>query len=93
MSNTIHTHKLKEPIQNGTEQITELEFVKPKAKHLKALRLGNADMGDMLAIVSKLSGQPSHVIDELSWEDTMEVVGYVGKFLPAGPETGSSPSE
>lgn len=91
MSDIIHTQSLKEPVTVGSETVTELKFKKPKAKHLKALRLGNADMSDMLTIVSRLTGQPSTVVEELSWEDALEAVAFVGKFLPAGPETGEKP--
>lgn len=78
---------LKEPIQFGSETITELEFVKPKAKHLRSLPI-EPGISDLLDLAGTISGQPKKVIDELSAEDTFEVLEVLNRFLPSGQKTG-----
>jgi len=81
--------KLLEPIQFGSETITELEMQKPKAKHWRGMP-SSPGMGDLLDLAGRLSGHPPKVMDELSTEDMMRVLEAVGNFLPSGLGTGSS---
>jgi hypothetical protein len=78
--------QLSEPVQFGSETITELKFQKPKAKHLKGRT--SDDMEYQLRIVANLTGQPTVVIDELCLADTMEALKVVGEFLPDSLKTG-----
>ena len=90
----MHVHKivLKEPIQLGSETITELNFQKAKAKHFKKMKLAELDIEGLLNIASSLTGQTTVCMDNLSPEDMLEVVAYVGKLLPSSPQTGEKPS-
>jgi hypothetical protein len=81
--------KLKEPIQNGTDRIVELTIRAPKAKDFRKLPM-NPNMGDILDLVSRLSGQPPSVIDELGVEDLSAVSGVVENFIPGGRGAGSA---
>lgn len=82
------TVKLKDPIQFGSETISELVLQKPKAKHFRALPT-QPDTGDILNLAGKLCGQPPSVIDELSIEDMAAVMEAVSDFLPSSLATGS----
>lgn len=82
--------KLKEPIKHGSETISELVFRKPKAKDFRSVPM-EPNMGDILNLVGKLSGQPPSVIDELGTEDMMEACAKVSGFFPAGLGTGKTP--
>src|ERR1044072_4493703 len=71
-------YPLKKPIENGSEQITELRFRPLKAKDLRGLPLEGRTMSHILDIVGKVCGQPPHVVDELTPEDFEEVSSIVG---------------
>lgn len=82
------TLKLKAPIQNGSELITELTIQTPKAKHIRNLP-GAPKTGDLLDLAGALCGHPPSVINELSIEDTMALLEVVGNFMDVGPKTGA----
>jgi hypothetical protein len=79
--------KLAEPIKHGSEIIAELEFVQPKAKHLRKMPAAPAT-GDLLDLAGALCGQPPSVIGELGIPDMMAVLEVVGNFMEPGPKTG-----
>jgi len=81
---------LKEPIKFGSETITELVFIKPKAKHMRGMP-SKPSVGDCLDFAGKICGRPSVVMDELSIEDMNAVMAVISDFLEAGPKTGSEP--
>ena len=70
-----------DPIDQGDEQILELRLKKPKAKHLKKMKLDQPTMEDMLILAGKLAAEPPSVIDELGVEDLFEVIEVIGDFL------------
>jgi hypothetical protein len=80
--------KLKEPVQFGTELVSELTFRKPKGKDFRRFP-ASPTMGDILDLVGTLSGQPKAVIDELGVEDLAEVSAVVEGFIPGGRATGT----
>jgi hypothetical protein len=84
--------KLRNPIQVGSQTITELEFRPLCAKDLRKLP---ADSGlDMaLALAARLSGHNDVVIDKLTGDDLTEVVGLVADFMPGGRTTGDERSQ
>lgn len=82
--------KLKEPIQYGSETISELELRAPKAKDMRGMPL-QMDMDAMLTLASRCTAQPPSVIDELSFDDLTAVMGAIGDFLGRGPLTGGKP--
>jgi hypothetical protein len=84
---TLH---LKEPVIQGEEKISELKLVKPKAKHIKRLKLDGLTMEDMLSLGGRLAGQPPSVIDELCMEDTFALSGVIESFLPASDTVGKT---
>jgi hypothetical protein len=84
------TIKLKVPIRFGTENISELTFVDPKAKHFRDLPL-EPKVGDLLDVASKLTGQPPSVLGELDPADLGEVLSHVGKSVEGGLATGVPP--
>lgn len=92
MSEVIHTIKLREPVQNGSETVSELKFRKPKAKDFRGVKIHDTSMGDFLDVASKCCAQPIHIMDSLSVPDMMEVNAYMGEFFAAGRETGKKPS-
>lgn len=79
---------LKKPIQSGSETISKLVFVEPKAKHMRSMP-PNPTVSDLLDLAGRLSGQPKHVIDELSIVDMNEVMAVISGFLDGSPQTGS----
>ena len=80
--------KLKEPIEFGSQTITELAFRRPKAKDFRQFP-GTPNMGDILDLAGRLCGQPKAVIDELDVVDMTEVARVVEGFIPAGRGTGT----
>ena len=76
------TLKLCEPIKQGSEFIEELVFQKPKAKHLKHMKLDKMEMADFLVIGGKIAGQPPSVMDELGMSDMFAMVEVISDFLP-----------
>lgn len=78
---------LVEPIQFGTEKIIELEIRKPKAKDFRKMPM-NPTFGDMLTLLSALTGREPPVLDELGVEDLMKVSEVVAGFIPGGLATG-----
>jgi hypothetical protein len=82
------TVKLEEPIQFGSRTIDELTLRKPKAKDMRQFPL-NPQMGDMLDLASRLAGEPTSIIDELSVQDMTRVVEVIGDFLGASQATGT----
>lgn len=85
------TYTLKEPVQVGTETITELHFRTPRAKDLVAMPVSGHTHGDIMALAGKLCGQPPIVIESLGMEDYGEVAAIVGGFTQPGPATGPTP--
>lgn len=81
--------KLSEPIQWGSELISELEVKRPKAKHVRGLPQ-DPKAGDLLDLAAALCGQTPRVIDELCIEDMNRLLEVVGSFLSSSRETGSS---
>ena len=73
--------KLSEPIQSGSEVITELIADRPlKAKDFRGLST-KLTFDDSLILVSRLFAQPAHVIDELQAKDMMVAMEVVNSFL------------
>lgn len=81
--------KLKEPVRFGEEQIPELIIKKPKAKHLRKIKLQDMDFDELLKLAAVLTGQPDPVLDELCWDDAFELVEVVGDFLPDSAKDGN----
>ena len=91
MAKTV-TYKLKTPIQIGSETITEIQIGQIKGKHMRSLpgdpKLYN--MGVIMDLASKVTGQAGAVLDEMDSEDLLEVCGIVGERLGAGQKIGGA---
>lgn len=85
------TITLKEPIMQGTREITQLTMQRPTLKHMRGLKAGEmptlGQIGDML---SELCNEPPSVIGELGMEDTMTLAGLLADFFPSFQPTGKT---
>lgn len=86
-------YKLKEPIEFGSETITELEFKKPVIGDIKHMRLESPTLADILGLASKLSATSQNIIDKLGIEDGLEVANIMGNFLTPSQKIGKKASE
>jgi len=80
---------LKMPVVFGTETITELQIRRPKGKDLRGMG-ADKGMDDMLALLSKCSGQPPKLIDSLDCSDVFAACEVLGNFMQNGRETGEA---
>ena len=76
----VFTYKLNEPIQNGSEEITEFKLEKPKAKHVRRMPQ-EPGMDAILKVIGSLSNQPDSVIDELCFEDMNKLAEFFSVFM------------
>jgi len=90
-----YTLKLSEPVQHGSEEITELVFArKAVAKDLRGIRMSELDKGDnMILLTARLTNQPPSVVDKLYLADIAACGEVVSSFLPGGPRTGTGPAD
>ena len=82
------TVKLQDPIEFGSETISELILQVPKAKHIKTINVQNPSIADILKIASKLSLVSEAALDELTIDDMVAVSDAVGNLLGSGLEIG-----
>lgn len=77
------TVKLDEPVTLGSQTISELVVQPPKGRHIRKLPIDvdDFDLGTLLDLAVKLTGQPETVIDDLDAGDALRLAGAVGKFL------------
>jgi len=80
--------RLKCPIENGQEQISELRFRRGKLGDMRAL-LGDKAEEELPAVAAKLCGQPPSVLEALDPDDFSEVFAAVGKCLAPSQKTGA----
>ena len=80
--------KLKEPVQFGSELISELTVKQIKAKDLRKFPTNSKTLGEMLDFAAHVCAQPPSVIDDLCLEDAMELFEVIMSFLPDGLKTG-----
>lgn len=95
MKQVLKKHTLKEPIEIKAEKsdgvmatITEVEVVKPKGKHFKAMGRVKTEEEKMLAFIGACTGVPPSGMDEMDIEDIAELQGvlqpFFDKFLEIG---------
>lgn len=73
-------YKLQFPIEWGDDVVEEIKLTRPKAKHIKHLS-DRSDLGAILRIVSKVSGRPQALIDELDGQDATALADLMGELL------------
>lgn len=86
------TIRLRYPIRAEGDDgpvVTELRIRPVKGKDFRALPAGSAER--TLSLIGRMSGQPSHVIDELQGDDFHEATEVVERFLERSPSTGDEP--
>lgn len=85
------TVELKEPIEFGSETITEIVVNKPKGKHFRKLPVEPKLMDELWPFACAICNQPAKVLDELGADDFIAVMEVVGNFMPDGLEIGGNP--
>lgn len=80
---------LAHPVEFGSQRITSLELRRGRAGDVKDMKLsGELPTAHLILIVSRLSGQPTQVIERLDVDDAGEVMAialdFYGRFLGGG---------
>jgi Phage tail assembly chaperone proteins, E, or 41 or 14 len=81
--------ELKVPIVFGSQTIETLKIRRGQLSDIKGMRLGgDLSANDLMTIASRISGQPTNIIERLDMEDAGEVMAaalsFYAKFLKAG---------
>lgn len=79
---------LRHPITFGSRRITEITVRPVKAKYMRSIKGSDDHFQSTLAMASKLTGEPSQVIDELEGQDLRDVLAAVNAFFFAIQGTG-----
>lgn len=74
------TYKLNYPIEWGDQTIEEITLKRPKAKHIAHLS-EKSGLGDILRVISKVSGHSQAVINELDGQDATALADLMGELL------------
>lgn len=74
------TVTLSEPVEFGSETITQLVVQPLKGKHLRGLS-DSPGIGDLLDLAEQLTGKQREVIDGLSAKDAIRVSQVVSSFF------------
>jgi hypothetical protein len=72
--------KLIEPIEFGSETISEITLKPIRGKHLRNLP-STPTLNDILKLASKISGVSSAIFDEMCSEDVIRVSEAVGELF------------
>lgn len=75
---------LLEPIEFGSEKITELTFAKLTAKQMRIIK-SEVDWDTLLKIAAMLTNITDRLMDTLSVHDTIMVVEHTAFLLKSGP--------
>jgi len=75
------TLTLRKPVKFGDRTVTQLTIRPVKAKYMRVLGGPNSALEQTLQMASKLTGEPSQVIDEIEGDDLRELMGHVNGFL------------
>ena len=84
--------RLESPISWGKGETRDTITVQRslKAKDFKGIKANEIVMDDMLKMVSRITGEPQALIEELEARDLFKVIEVVNSFLPSGLVTGGS---
>ena len=85
-SNVVVT--LTQPFECAGEFIQTISLRRPKGKDMKNVS-ANMNMGDMMKLAAKLSGNLPVVFEEMDSYDVTQVLAEVGNFFTNGPTTGA----
>lgn len=76
------TVNLKHPVSHGSERITSLSMRRGKLGDLKGIKLGGeVPVDNLILVASRMTGQPTQVIEALDPEDAEEVLPVVLDFF------------
>lgn len=73
-------YKLTYPIEWGDEMIETITLKRPKAKHIAHLS-EKSGLGDILRVISKVSGHSQAIINELDGQDATALADLMGELL------------
>lgn len=83
---TDRVFKLRDPFEYGGVPITELRLTtQPKAKHLRKLPLEAETMEDFMPLIAALGGYSEDLIDEVGYQDLLEMVSFIGSIMGNAP--------
>ncbi|WCT72052.1 phage tail assembly protein [Sphingomonas naphthae] len=90
------THPLKHPLSvtigTDREEITHITLRRPKARDMRVADEAIGTVAGTILLISKLSGQPVAVIDELDAQDFDAIGDIVEGFTKPGRPTGGTSS-
>ena len=75
------TYTLLIPISQGSDEIRELEFIRPKVKHLKKLDAVSGDIAKTAKMIEVCANIPPSVVDEIDSSDLVEIGKIVQNFF------------
>lgn len=89
--------KLRDPIKVGSAEkgytVEVLTIRPPTAKDFRKLpMITGLEMDTLLELAERLTGESTHVIDQIGGDDLAEVVAIVSGFMPSFQAAGSTPS-
>ncbi|MCB1520931.1 MAG: phage tail assembly protein [Hyphomicrobiaceae bacterium] len=85
------TYKLKTPVSDGGELVTEIDYRRPKGRDMRAWMNGKGGAGDdLLALMVNLAERPASFFDALDGEDFMGFSDVLSDFLKAGRTTSTT---
>ncbi len=75
--------KLKHPISQGSETVTEVEVFRMKGKHLRGIA-DPSHMDSQLKIIGRVIDRNPKFVDELDGDDISAIGEAMGDFLESG---------
>ena len=82
--------ELKKPVKNKAgDEITEIKLREPTAAEWREWDKLAGVEADIKAL-SKVSGQPTSVIEQMAASQLVQGAQYIGGFMQSAPETGPS---
>jgi len=79
-------YKLATPVEFDGKVYEELEFPRPKGKHLKSIP-GDPCLGDVMKVAMKICNVPNKVFEEMDGYDYSQVGDILNDFLSVCPKT------
>lgn len=75
------------PIKEGEREITVLEFVRPKVKHLQGIDIAKiSETSNLMRLTQALTGVDSKALREMDLRDLKKVGEVIEYFLEDAPE-------
>lgn len=85
------TITLSSSIKEGEKEISCLEFIKPKVKHLQGIDLSKlSDTNNLLKLTQALTSVDVKALREMDLKDLVKVGEVINSFLEGAPKTETS---